>query len=253
MFEISDEESNREITTPLIQYLMLCFTSRILRDRFSKAEEWSLKDFRAYAEYLNEWTLIEYALRYIAEDRDRWDQDNSVPELVATLVRRLTNHQASHCFGNFIAFCVGPNHGKIIPFNEQQTASENIQYNTLNAAAELKLSQVANAFLLTCTQDDPHAERKMPLMISVQKGLPEATRLILGLNVDKDAQDNSGRTALHYAVEREDEVIVKLLVEQGAESRIPDRSNVTALKLSLKKLYVCSSPSAYCHSHGINS
>jgi len=179
--------------------------------------------------------LIEYALRYITEDRDRWDQDNSVPELVTTLVRQLTNHQASYCFGNFIALCVGPNHGKIILFNEQQTASESIQYNTLNAAAELKLSQVANAFLLTCTQDDPHAERKMPLMISVQKGLPGATRLILGLNVDKDAKDNSGRTALHYAVEREDEVIVKLLVEQGAQSRIPDRSNVTALTLSLKK------------------
>ncbi|KAF8533656.1 hypothetical protein BDD12DRAFT_759822, partial [Trichophaea hybrida] len=94
---------------------------------------------------------------------------------------------------------------------------------------------------------------KTPLMISVQKGLLGATRLILGLNIDKDAKDNSGRTALHYAVEREDEVIVKLLVEQGATSRIPDRNNVTALQLSLQKLYVCSSPSAYCDSHGINS
>lgn len=224
-----------------------------MRDRFSKAEEWSPKDFRAYAEYLNEWTLIEYALRYITEYRDRWDQDNSIPELVTTLVRQLTNHQASYFFGNFIGFCVGPNHEKIILINKQQTASENIKYNTLNVAAELKLSQVANALLLTCTQDDRHAERKTPLMISVQKGLPGATGLILGLNVDKDAKDNSGRTALHYAVEKEDEVIVKLLVEQGATSRIPDCNNVTALELSLKKLYVFSSPSAYCHSHGINS
>ncbi|KAF8542328.1 hypothetical protein BDD12DRAFT_729388, partial [Trichophaea hybrida] len=69
-FEISDEEFNRAITTPLIRYLMLCFTSLIMRDSFSKAEGWSPRDFLGYAKYLNEWTLIDYALRYITEHRD---------------------------------------------------------------------------------------------------------------------------------------------------------------------------------------
>ncbi|KAF8542327.1 ankyrin repeat-containing domain protein, partial [Trichophaea hybrida] len=75
---------------------------------------------------------------------------------------------------------------------------------------------------------------KTPLIISVQKGLAGATRLFLGLNVDKDAQDSFGRTALHHAVETENEAIVKLLVEQGARNGIRDSNDMTALELAVK-------------------
>ncbi|KAF8534889.1 hypothetical protein BDD12DRAFT_894788 [Trichophaea hybrida] len=78
-----------------------------------------------------------------------------------------------------------------------------MKYGIFDAAAEPKL-----------TYDAPHAEWKTPLIISAQKGLTKATRLLLDLNVDKDAKDNSGRTALHYAVENGSEAVVQLLVQR---------------------------------------
>ncbi|KAF8545001.1 ankyrin repeat-containing domain protein [Trichophaea hybrida] len=148
----------------------------------------------------------------------------------------LANNQASYFFGSFLNFRFGNNYGIAFPRNEYQEASENMKYSTLNAAADLKLPHVVKALLLTCTQDAPHAQRKTPLIISVQKGLAGATQLLLDLNDDKDTPDDSGRTALHYAAENGDESIVQLLVEQGADKRIRDNSEETALHIALKKL-----------------
>ncbi|KAF8541818.1 ankyrin repeat-containing domain protein, partial [Trichophaea hybrida] len=63
---------------------------------------------------------------------------------------------------------------------------------------------------------------KTPLIIAAQKGLAGATQLFLDLNVDKDAKDSSGRTALHHAVESGDEATVRLLVEKGAKQDMKD-------------------------------
>ncbi|KAF8241264.1 hypothetical protein K440DRAFT_573903, partial [Wilcoxina mikolae CBS 423.85] len=68
-FEITDK-ADRTITTTLVRYLTLCFTSPRMQDGFSKITSWSPEDFRAYAEYLNEWPLIEYAFRYIKDHHD---------------------------------------------------------------------------------------------------------------------------------------------------------------------------------------
>ena len=233
-FEISDERANRVITTKLVRYLMLCFTSPAMRDRFSKIESWSSGDYRAYAKYLNEWPLIEYALHYIEENRHRCDQNERVSELVTTLVQQLIDVQASYFLGRFMSFRFGQN----VPVNEYQSTSEDIKYNTLNAAAEPPELPHAKVLLLTCTQDEGHVERKTPLIISAQKGLVAATRLLLAQNVDKDAKDNSGRTALHYAAENCDEAIVGLLVEQGAKRDIYDNVHKLALELAIDNMYV---------------
>jgi len=279
-FDMSEEEANRTITTKLVRYLMLCFTSRAMRDRFSKIESWGSDDYRAYAEYLNEWPLIDYALRFIKENSG---QNGRVPELVTTLVRQLigdrafvsyqpapplrkspwdllhgsvrsvisrgrrlnsrasnvrgcceTNH-ASYFLGSFMDCRFRQNNASV---NEDQAASEDIQCNTLNAAAELPELPHAKALLLTCTQDDGHAERKTPLIISAQKGLTAATQVFLDQNVDKDARDNSGRTALHYAAENCDEAIVRLLVEQGASRDISDNVRKIALELAIDNMYI---------------
>ena len=238
-FEISDEGANRVITTTLVPYLMLCFTSPAMRDRFSKIESWSQDDYRAYAEYLNEWPLIDYALRYIKENRNCCDRKGEVIELVTTLVQQLTDNEASYFLGSFMDFRFGQNNGQGIPVNEYQATSEDFKYNALNAAAEFPELPHAKALLLTYTQDvDGHAERKTPLIISAQKGLIAATRLFLDQNVDKDAKDNSGRTALHYAAENCDEAIVGLLVEQGAERDISDNVQKVALELAADNMYV---------------
>ncbi|KAF8541819.1 hypothetical protein BDD12DRAFT_667923, partial [Trichophaea hybrida] len=71
MFEIKDEDANRAITTLLIRYLLLCFASPAMQDKFLKIESWCATYFRDYAEYLNGWPLIDYTLRYMKEHQDR--------------------------------------------------------------------------------------------------------------------------------------------------------------------------------------
>ncbi|KAF8544981.1 hypothetical protein BDD12DRAFT_722697, partial [Trichophaea hybrida] len=69
-FHISDAEAHRVITTTLIRYLSLYYTSPSMADIFSKITSWSPENFRAYAEYLNGWPLIEYTFRYIKNHHD---------------------------------------------------------------------------------------------------------------------------------------------------------------------------------------
>ncbi|KAF8537847.1 hypothetical protein BDD12DRAFT_652627, partial [Trichophaea hybrida] len=68
-FEINDM-AHKAITATLIQYLMHCFSCPSIRRSFSKINSWSPKDIRAYAEYLNEWPLVEYSFRYIKDHHD---------------------------------------------------------------------------------------------------------------------------------------------------------------------------------------
>ncbi|KAF8533660.1 hypothetical protein BDD12DRAFT_913955 [Trichophaea hybrida] len=235
IFDLSDD-AHRALTTMWVRYLMLCFTTPRMQDGFSTIWSWSPEDFRAYAEYLNEWPLIEYTFRYLKDHHDLGGPNEDVSQLVTALIRKLADNQASYFFGSFLNFRFGNNYGIVFPLNEYQEASENMKHCTLNAAADPKLPHVVEALLLTCTQDAPHAQRKTPLIISVQKGLVGATQLLLDLDDDKDTKDDSGRTALHYAAENGDEAIVQLLVEKGADKRIRDNSEETALHIAVKKL-----------------
>ncbi|KAA8900228.1 hypothetical protein FN846DRAFT_989152 [Sphaerosporella brunnea] len=257
-FDISGEEANGAITITLIRYLTRCVTSPTMQDRFAKIKSWGPREYRDYAEYLNGWPLIDYALRYIEEHRDLCSQNKSVPELITALVRQSTDNLASYFLGSFVDFRVRQNNrqstaakatyqasyflGSVMSFcfgqNKYKAACEDIKYNTLNAAAEPKLPHAWKALLLTCTQENSHAESKSPLILSAQKGLIDSMRLLLDQNLDKDAQDNSGRTALHYAAENGDEAIVRLLVEHGASDRLKDKNGKIALELAVKKLYV---------------
>jgi len=122
--------------------------------------------YRAYAEYLNKWPLIDYALRYIKENLNRWGQEGRVLELVTTLVQQLTDDQASYFLGSYMDFRFGQNNRETISVNEHQTSTDDIKYNTLNTVAELPELSHRKALLLTCTQDDGHVEGKTPLIIS---------------------------------------------------------------------------------------
>jgi len=208
-----------------------------MRDRFSKIKTWSQSDYRGYAEYLNEWPLIDYALRYVKENRNRCGQKGRDLELVTTLVQQLMDDQASYFLGSFMSSEAARYSLAGTLFGRKR---KSIKYNTLNAAAELPELPHAKALLLTCTQDDGHAKRKTPLIISAQKGLEAATRLFL--DVDKDAKDTSGRTALHYAAENCDEAIVRLLVEQGAKRDIKDNKGLMPVELAVDNMYVSPRP-----------
>jgi hypothetical protein len=206
-----------------------------MQEDFSNIASWSSNDFRAYAEYLNEWPLIEYTLRYIKDHLDLCGKSGNISQLVTSLVGQLVNNQASYFVGSFIDYRLGYNNGQAILLNEHLETSENIKYSTLNAAAEPTLILAVEALLLMCTQNAPDAERKTPLIISAQKGLAGAMQLFIERNIDKDARDTSGRTALHHAAENGWEVIIRLLVQQKADTRIQDNDGKIALHMAVEK------------------
>jgi len=231
------DEAHTIITTTWIRYLTFCFTCPRIQDDFAKIGSWSPSNFRAYAEYLNEWPLMEYTLRYIKDHLDLCGANEEVSQLVTALIRQLANNQASYYLGRYMEFCCRQKNGQAIPVNEHQETSKNIVYRTLNAATkEPKLPHTVEALLLTCTESAPDTERKTPLIISVQKGLTGAAQLFLDRNIDKNARDSAGRTALHYATENKREAIVQLLVTQNVNTRIGDNYGKIALHIAVEKL-----------------
>jgi len=239
-FEIHDELANRTITTTLSRYLILFFSSPAMRARFSQIEDWNPDEYRAYAEYLNEWPLVDYALLSIKGYRDRSGQDENAPDAITATVQELTKNQATYFLGSFVALHTGGNDSRAAQVNKYQATSQDIEYRTLNAAAEPLLPHAARA-LLTCTQNNGYTEGKTPLIISAQKGLPAATQLFLDhLDQNVNATDNKGRTALHYAAQNSDEIIVSLLIKRGAYKWTQDGNGVLAVELAVDNTYISS-------------
>jgi len=109
-------------------------------------------------------------------------------------------------------------------------AEVEFQSATLNAAESIGLSRVTNALLLTCD-----SQRETILLISAGKGHEATVRLLLGVGVDKEAQDNSGQRALHHAAKNGHETIAELLLQKGAERNVRDRQGQTPLRLAILK------------------
>jgi len=112
--------------------------------------------------------------------------------------------------------------------------AENIHYITFDTAAEQKLSPIRETLLLTCIEDVNHPDDRNSLMITAQNGLEDGTRLLLDKNVDTNAKDKSGSTALHHATKSGNEAIVKLLLSRGSDRNVKDKSGRTALQYTTK-------------------
>ncbi|KAL4640084.1 ankyrin repeat domain-containing protein 22 [Arapaima gigas] len=72
------------------------------------------------------------------------------------------------------------------------------------------------------------------LMIILEKQRRTVTlmRLILNSNVDIDAVDYEGNTALHYACQRKSDHLIRLLLEKNADMSIKNRDNETPLDIA---------------------
>jgi len=226
---MSEEGANRVITTALVRYLHLFFTSPRMQNFFSKVEEWIPSTYRTYAEYLNEWPLMEYALLHMKGIPSRDHQDGGDLQIVGTLIQQSTDVPASSFLSTFF--------NSRLEENYFSGVSEDIKYNTLNAAAESPELRHAKGLLLTCTVDQVRADGMTPLMISAEKRLPYATRLLLERPLDKDAQDVNGRTALHYAAENCDEAIARLLVAKGANRHKQDNDRKKACQVAVDNMH----------------
>ncbi len=77
---------------------------------------------------------------------------------------------------------------------------------------------------------DPH--QRTLLMATIAVGADAASQLLIGRNIDVDATDNNGRSALFYAVERTDAETVVRLIAAGAAVGLADRAGNTALHLA---------------------
>lgn len=62
---------------------------------------------------------------------------------------------------------------------------------------------------------------------SITQPPPETVQFYVDHGVDVNAQDGSGTTPLHYAVEGNNTAAVKILLEAGADPNIADREGVT--------------------------
>lgn len=72
-----------------------------------------------------------------------------------------------------------------------------------------------------------------PLTVSVVLGNhPEFVSLLIQRVGDINHADNNGATALHYAVHGGHDALVRLLLEHGASSSIPDRAGQTAVDIA---------------------
>jgi hypothetical protein len=229
-----------------------------MRNRFWNIETWTSEDFEAYARYLGQWPLINYALESLKEHLDSCSQDGNLSRLVSGLVKQLTNNQSSYLFGSWLASNLGgpssvpPQRGiaKYFPRNvlrdaaramhpEQITfraTAEKFKYETLNAAATIGLLRVAKALLITCTRINGDAPQKTPLMKSAAKGHEATVRLLLDLGMDRGAKDKSGQTALHHAVQNGYEATTRLLIQQGVPKQTEDNQGRTAMHLAILKL-----------------
>ncbi|GFF57805.1 hypothetical protein IFM51744_09338 [Aspergillus udagawae] len=77
---------------------------------------------------------------------------------------------------------------------------------------------------------------RTPLHYSVSKGQTELTTVLLGHpGTYVDVRDNKDRTPLWHAVRLGNEQIVQVLIENGADSSVPDIEMITPLHKSIKK------------------
>src|SRR5690349_12928835 len=77
-----------------------------------------------------------------------------------------------------------------------------------------------------------HAAGGSPLIDAVKRQDAAAVRTLLARHTDVNASEPDGSTALHWAVQRDDVVLVRQLLRAGARPTIATRFNVTPLHLA---------------------
>ena len=71
----------------------------------------------------------------------------------------------------------------------------------------------------------PNEQLKTSLHISCQKNYYDFSRVLVNLGINMDLQDKKGKTAMFYAVEKQNIKIVKNLILNGANKNIKDNNN----------------------------
>jgi hypothetical protein len=247
-FAFNCEETHRAITIASVRYLMLCFTNPepTIRHTISDTKTWGSEDFQKYARYMDQWPWINYTLHNLKTHRDLCDQKGTVSRLIHTLIKQLSENRWCEFLGNWMAchfgstksardFVWGMASLKLLQSILSRT-SDDFKYKILDAAAALKLFRVVDSLLPPCAQVYSQVRRETPLILCARKGLVDAFRVLADQNEDLNAEDITGRTALHHASKNGHEAIVRQLLNRGADKMVKDRRGLRALQLAFKTL-----------------
>ena len=125
---------------------------------------------------------------------------------------------------------------KQIADEKEQKELEEIRKDLETLKKELKLVDVYDGW-----DDEPSKEdlingiNKKGHFLKVSKSkLPEAENLLkdmVKLGIDVNQQDHEGKTALHYAIENQDQVRAKFLVENGADIALSDKRGIAPIDM----------------------
>lgn len=103
--------------------------------------------------------------------------------------------------------------------------------NTVIAAHEgdLKLLRTLKSNGMSLDFQYPHFWDWTPLMAAIESGNSDVIQYLLTQNINLNAQDRNGRTALMWAISQHDTNTIVKLLERGAAVAIKDKMGATAL------------------------
>lgn len=107
-----------------------------------------------------------------------------------------------------------------------------VHHGTLNAVKIAWQLQGSNTML-----NYQDAGGSTPLVLACNIHEPGKAKFFIELGADLDTQDNTGRTALHYAIERDMPMVTGLLLDRHANHQIKDQHGFTALERASAQNY----------------
>lgn len=75
----------------------------------------------------------------------------------------------------------------------------------------------------------------IPLVVASQRGLTDTAEYFLRNGSQPDIIDDTGNTYLHHAIMNGNTNTVKILLQYGAKSNIPNREGKTAFDIAVEK------------------
>lgn len=231
-FSMDKQNGNNDMASICIRYLQLSLGQQILRN-YSLSDKsiasWEERDYKIFAELLNERPLLDYCLSFVVE-HVRLAEDTSVQSQFQELLRDAEILQPTrNIFHGASIFPTPP------PTDDTETASTQQFYaRALTIAAKYGYCGAIVPFK-TAGADINYLNpdtNTFPLMEATAAGFKNVVEILLKLHVSIDTRDRHGETALHKAAILGRTEIADVLVYNGAVTAVRNKLNQTPLHLA---------------------
>ncbi|KAL7963435.1 putative kinesin [Trichoderma compactum] len=194
-FYIAEKYAHMCIATTCTRYLMVCAANTSLRAGLPDSERWIPNHYEYYAKYLDKRPLTIYAFRFLKYHTERWGERVNLDSVTQHPATQSTGDWINDPFSYLLESWVGS--------HVEPRVSKKIQNGLLIAAAK--------------------------------GGFDAVVEILVSAEVDVDAREESGRTALSWAAGNGQESTVRLLLEMHAAGELPDESGLTPLSWAARK------------------